>query len=103
MVYKSTLDCVNDLEKNGHLVRIKEEVDPNLEMAAIQMRVFENGGKAILFENIKGCEFMAVSNLFGTLERSEFIFRKTFNKVKQLIEFVITILDIPLSIWGFNS
>ena len=86
MVYKSTLDCVNDLEKNGHLVRIKEEVDPNLEMAAIQMRVFENGGKAILFENIKGCEFMAVSNLFGTLERSEFIFRKTFQKVKQLIE-----------------
>ena len=86
MIYKSTMDCVNDLEKNGHLVRIKEEVDPNLEMAAIQMRVFENGGKAVLFENIKGCEFMAVSNLFGTLERSEFIFRKTFDKVKQLIE-----------------
>lgn len=86
MIYKSTLDCVNDLEKNGHLVRIKEEVDPNLEMAAIQLRVFENGGKAVLFENIKGCDFMAVSNLFGTLERSEFIFRNTFKKVKQLIE-----------------
>lgn len=86
MIYKSTLDCVNDLEKNGHLVRIKEEVDPNLEMAAIQLRVFENGGKAVLFENIKGCEFMAVSNMFGTLERSEFIFRNTFKKVQQLIE-----------------
>ncbi|MGB0882613.1 MAG: UbiD family decarboxylase [Vicingaceae bacterium] len=86
MIYKSTLDCVNDLEKNGHLVRIKEEVDPNLEMAAIQLRVFEQGGKAVLFENIKGCEFMAVSNLFGTLERSEFIFRNTFKKVQQLIE-----------------
>ena len=86
MIYKSTLDCVNDLEKNGHLVRIKEEVDPNLEMAAIQLRVFENGGKAVLFENIKGCDFMAVSNLFGTLERSKFIFRNTFKKVKQLIE-----------------
>ena len=55
MIYKSTLDCVNDLEKNGHLVRIKEEVDPNLEMAAIQLRVFENGGKAVLFENINVC------------------------------------------------
>jgi len=86
MVYKSTLDCVNDLEKNGHLVRIKEEVDPNLEMAAIQLRIFEQSGKAVLFENVKGCEFMAVSNLFGTLERSEFIFRNTFKKVKQLIE-----------------
>ena len=86
MIYKSTLDCVNDLEKHGHLVRIKEEVDPNLEMAAIQLRVFEQDGKAVLFENIKGCDFMAVSNLFGTLERSEFIFRNTFKKVQKLIE-----------------
>lgn len=86
MIYKSTIDLVNDLEENGHLIRIKEEVDPNLEMAAIQLRVFEKGGPAILFENIKGCEFPAVSNLFGTPERSKFIFRETFNKVQQLIE-----------------
>jgi len=86
VIYKSTIDLVNDLEKNGHLIRIKEEVDPNLEMAAIQLRVYEKGGKAILFENIKGCEFQAVSNLFGTPERSEFIFRNTFEKVQQLIE-----------------
>lgn len=86
MIYKSTIDLVNDLEKNGHLIRIKEEVDPNLEMAAIQLRIFEKGGPAILFENIKGCDFPAVSNLFGTLERSKFIFRDTFEKVQQLIE-----------------
>jgi 4-hydroxy-3-polyprenylbenzoate decarboxylase len=86
MIYKSTKDCVEDLEKNGHLIRIKEEVDPNLEMAAIQLRVFENNGPAILFEKIKGCEFQAVSNLFGTLERSKFIFRATFDKVQQLVE-----------------
>lgn len=86
MIYNSTIDLINDLEKNGHLIRIKEEVDPNLEMAAIQLLVFEQGGKAVLFENIKGCEFQAVSNLFGTLERSKFIFRETFEKVQQLIE-----------------
>ena len=86
MIYKSTKDCVEDLEKNGYLIRIKEEVDPNLEMAAIQLRVFEKGGPALLFENIKGCEFQAVSNLFGTLERSKFIFRDTFEKVQQLVE-----------------
>lgn len=86
MIYNSTIDLINDLEKNGHLIRIKEEVDPNLEMAAIQLRVFEKGGPAILFENIKGCEFPAVSNLFGTPERSKFIFRETFDKVRQLIE-----------------
>lgn len=87
MIYKSTKDCVEDLEKHGHLIRIKEEVDPNLEMAAIHLRVFENSGPAILFENIKGCKFQAVSNLFGTLERSKFIFRNTFDKVQELVEF----------------
>ncbi len=86
MIYKSTIDCVKDLEKNGQLIRITEEVDPNLEMAAIQLRVYEKSGKAVLFENIKGCEFQAVSNLFGTAERCRFIFRDTFEKVQQLIE-----------------
>jgi len=86
MKYNSTIDLINDLEKHGHLIRIKEEVDPNLEMAAIQLRVFEKNGPSILFENIKGCEFPAVSNLFGTLERSKFIFRGNLEKVQQLIE-----------------
>lgn len=85
MKYKSTSELVNDLEKHGHLIRIKEEVDPNLEMAAIQLRVFEKGGPAILFENIKGCQFKAVSNLYGTLERSKFIYRATFDKVQQMV------------------
>ena len=86
MIYKSTIDCVNDLEKNGHLIRIHEQVDSNLEMAAIQLRVYEKGGPAILFENIRDCDFKAVSNLFGTPERCQFIFRNTFEQVQQLIE-----------------
>ena len=86
MVYSSLYDCVLDLEKNGQLLRIKEEVDPELEMAAIHLRVHEAGGKALLFEKIKGCRYQAVSNLFGTLERSKFIFRKHFADIRQLIE-----------------
>ncbi len=86
MGYKSTEDCINDLEKYGHLIRIKEEVDPELEMAAIHLRVYENNGPAILFENIKGCKFKAVSNLYGTIDRSKFIFRDTIEKIKTLID-----------------
>jgi len=86
MGYPSLQACIIDLEKNGHLVRIKEEVDPYLEMAAIHLRVFENQGPAILFENVKGSKFPAVSNLFGTLERSKFIFRDTLDKVKTLVD-----------------
>ncbi|MES2761232.1 MAG: UbiD family decarboxylase [Bacteroidota bacterium] len=86
MGYKSLKACLDDLEKNGHLIRIKEEVDPELEMAAIHLRVYEMGGPALLFENVKGTSFQCASNIFGTLDRSKFIFRDTFSKIQTLIE-----------------
>ena len=85
MGYDSLESCTRDLERHGHLVRVHEEVDPYLEMAAIHMRVFERGGPAILFENVKGSPFRAVSNLFGTMDRSRFIFRDTLERVKALV------------------
>ena len=92
--------CVADLEKNGHLVRIKDEVDPNLEMASIHLRVHESGGPAILFENIKGTKYPAVSNLFGTLKRSKFMFRDTLQLVEKMVQLKgdpIQALKKPLS------
>jgi 4-hydroxy-3-polyprenylbenzoate decarboxylase len=86
MGYSTLSDCVTDLERHGQLIRIKEEVDPYLQMAAIHLRVFENEGPAILFENVKGSKFPAVSNLFGTLDRSKFIFRDTLDKIKTLVD-----------------
>lgn len=86
MSYASLESCLNDLEANGHLIRIKEEVDPYLEMAAIHLRVYEAKGPAILFENVKGSKFRAVSNIFGTIERSKFIFRDTLETVQKLID-----------------
>jgi 4-hydroxy-3-polyprenylbenzoate decarboxylase len=85
MGYKSLAACVADLEKHGHLLRIKEEVDPYLEMAAIHLRVYEEQGPAIFFEKVKGSNFPAVSNLFGTLERSKFMFRDSLENVQQLV------------------
>ena len=86
MHYQSLEACLIDLEKHGHLVRVKEEVDPYLQMAAIHLRVYEAGGPALLFENVKGSKFRAASNIFGSLERSKFMFRKTFSLVQQLID-----------------
>ncbi len=85
MAYTSMEECLLDLEKNGQLVRIKEEVDPHLEMAAIHLRVYQAQGPALLFENIKGSRFRAASNIFGTLDRSRFIFRDSLEQVQQLI------------------
>lgn len=86
MAYINLEDCLKDLESTGQLLRIKEEVDPYLEMAAIQMRVYGEDGPAILFEKVKGCKYRATSNIFGTLERSKYIFRDTLSKVQDLIE-----------------
>jgi 4-hydroxy-3-polyprenylbenzoate decarboxylase len=86
MGYPSLQACIADLEKNGHLIRIKDEVDPYLQMAAIHLRIFEHQGPAILFENVKGSKFPAVSNLFGTLDRSRFIFRDTLDKIETLVD-----------------
>jgi len=86
MGYKNLAECVADLEKHGHLLRIKEEVDPYLEMAAIHLKVYEQKGPALYFEKIKGSPFPAVSNLFGTLERSKFMFRDSLERVGQLVD-----------------
>lgn len=85
MKYKSLQECIDDLDKSGQLIRITEEVDPYLEAAAIHLRIHEAKGKAILFEKIKGSKYRAVSNLFGTTSRSEFIFRETLPAVKKMI------------------
>ena len=78
MRYASLEQCLIHLEQHGHLIRIKEEVDPYLEMAAIHLRVFEKNGPALLFENVKGTKYRAASNIFGSIERSKFIFQDTF-------------------------
>lgn len=91
-MYRNLEDCLIDLEKNGHLVRIREEVDPYLEMAAIHMKVYEAGGPALLFENVKGSKFRAASNIFGSIERSKFIFRNTWQSVQN----VMALRDDPM-------
>ena len=85
MGYKNLQQCVADLEKNGHLVRIRSEIDANLEAAEIHRRVYANGGPALLFENVRNCRFPMVSNLFGTMDRARFIFRDALSGVETLI------------------
>ena len=85
MPYKSLRACANDLEKHGKLVRIKQEVDPDLEMAEIHRRVFDAKGPALLFEKVKGSPFQAISNIYGTYERTDFIFRDSIEKIKKVI------------------
>lgn len=86
MGYRTLAACVADLRKTGQLVAITDEVDPDLEAAAIQRRVYQAGGPAILFERVKGTRFSMVANLYGTRERTHFLFRDTLAAVRHLVE-----------------
>ena len=106
VVYRNLQQCIADLESNGHLVRIRDEVDAQLEAAEIHRRVFQAGGPAVYFERVANCRFPMVSNLFGTKERTRFIFRKTLDSVRRLIELKIdpaNLLKAPLSYLGSGT
>src|SRR5206468_2662831 len=64
MGYSSLRECVADLERTGQLVRIEQEIDPFLEAAEVQRRVYRAGGPAVFFARVKGCAFPLVGNLF---------------------------------------
>ena len=69
MKYKDLRDFIKQLEDKGELVRVSQEVDPNLEMTEICDRTLRAAGPAILFENPKGFDVPVLGNLFGTPER----------------------------------
>ena len=85
MGYRNLQACIADLEKTKQLVRIPVEIDARLEAAEIQRRVYQAKGPALLFERVKGCRFPMVSNLFGTVDRTRFLFRDTIERVKHLV------------------
>ncbi len=86
MGYRTLADCVEDLKRTGRLVAIDREIDPRLEAAAIQRRVYEAGGPALLFSRVRGTAFPMVGNLFGSMERTHYIFRDTLEAVRHLVE-----------------
>ena len=86
MGYRSLAECVRDLERKKQLVVIDQEVDPYLEVAAIQRRVYQAGGPALLFRRAKGTAFPILGNLFGTLDRAKFLFRDALESVRRLVE-----------------
>ncbi len=89
MGYRNLQECVSDLEKRGMLLRIDLPLDPRLEIGAVQRRVYQAGGPALLFTNPLNCGFPFLGNLFGTLERTRFIFRDTLDDIRRLLDLKI--------------
>ncbi|NTV49772.1 MAG: UbiD family decarboxylase [Geobacteraceae bacterium] len=101
MGYKNLQECVADLQQRDQLLRIDVPLDPYLEIGALQRRVYQAGGPALLFTNAVGCRFPLLGNLFGTLERTRFIFRDTLDDIRRLVELKInpfSLIKNPLDI-----
>ncbi|MGB7343174.1 MAG: UbiD family decarboxylase [Pirellulaceae bacterium] len=95
MKHRSTRDVVDDLRADGRLIQVDDEVDPNLELAEIQRRVYLRGGPGLLFTNVRGTRFPMASNLFGSLEQARYLFRHTLESVRRLIEIKIDPAALP--------
>ena len=99
MSHASLADAVADLERRGMLRRVTEEVDPRLEMAEIQRRVYAAGGPALLFTRVKGSAFPCVSNLYGTRERARHLFRSTLDPLRALLSLKKDPFDVLKHPW----
>ena len=83
MGYRSLAECVRDLEATGQLVVIDQEVDPYLEVAADPAPGLSGGGPCPALPDAKGTAFPLLGNLFGTLDRTKYLFRDALESVRQ--------------------
>ncbi|HRX46637.1 MAG TPA: menaquinone biosynthesis decarboxylase [Spirochaetota bacterium] len=69
--YRNIHEFIDELEKEGELIRFREPVSSRLEITEItdRMSKLPGGGKAILFENVKNSEFPVLMNQFGSIKR----------------------------------
>ena len=67
-MYKNTQHWIETLESKGQLVRIREYVNPHLEITEITDRISKKYGPALLFENT-GTDFPLLINSMGTEQR----------------------------------
>lgn len=69
MPHHSLADFVEELEQAGELSRVGVEVECEMEIAAVTARVSREGGRAILFQRVRGHQPPVVSNLLGSETR----------------------------------
>ena len=80
MGFRSLRDCVDALVAARQAVVVEHPVDPHLEIAEIQRRLFRAGGPAVLFNQPQGSVFPVLVNLYGTRSRIERIFADTLDR-----------------------
>ena len=101
MGFHTLRGCVDMLRGEGHLVEIYHPVDPHLEIAEIQRRLFRAGWPAVLFTRPTGSAFPILTNLYGTQALIERIFADTFDRVRRLVELKIDPTEALKKPWRY--
>jgi 4-hydroxy-3-polyprenylbenzoate decarboxylase len=71
MTYRDLHEFIDLLERENEIRRVKGEVSAELEITEITDRMSKSpgGGKALLFENVRGSRFPVLTNAFGSEKR----------------------------------
>ncbi|MHB0975928.1 MAG: menaquinone biosynthesis decarboxylase [Candidatus Aquicultorales bacterium] len=99
MAFKDLREFIALLEKRGELVRIKEEVDPELEITEIADRVSKKAGPALLFENVKGSDYPVLINAYGSYKRMAWSLG--VEDLDSVGEKIVELIpgDVPTNLW----
>lgn len=102
MGFRTLRQCVETLREEGQLIEIDYPINPHLEIAEIQRRLFRSGGPALLFRSALGTQHPVLINLYGTQKRVERLFSDTLDRVRRLVELKIdpaAAIQKPLRYW----
>ena len=101
--FKNLREFIEKLDKEGELLRIKHPVDAELEIAEITDRVSKSkdGGKALLFENVKGSNIPVLINAFGSYKRMAMSMgSRNIDEAAQKISALLSIKGMPKTFSG---
>ncbi len=101
--FRNLREFVGALEAAGELIRVAREVDAELEISEITDRVSKmpGGGKALLFENVKGSKIPVLINAFGSYRRMAIALGcATVDEAAARIRALLEIKGVPKSFSG---
>ncbi len=101
MAYRDLREFIEQLEKNNDLVRIKQLIDPRLEITEVSDRTLRAGGPALLFERAGDSRISLLANLFGTEQRVALALGETQSEALREIGKLLAFLKEPEPPKGF--
>ncbi len=103
MRYTDLRDFIEQLEQQGELVRVKQRVDPRLEITEIADRTLRRGGPALLFEHAGDSNVPLLANLFGTEKRVAMALGETEAEALREVGKLLAFLKEPEPPRGFKQ